>query len=100
MHQKFASLFLSEATASARTGEPILRPLDFEFPGCGYESIKDQFLIGRTLLVAPVLRPAIQNRSVSIPPGTWVDDLGATVTGPRVIEITTPLNRLPYWKLV
>jgi len=99
LHQKFGKLFLAEATASAHSGDPILRPLEFEFPQAGYAAIKDQFLIGRTLLVAPALKPGMKTREVTIPPGVWVDDRGESITGPAEIAVETPLDRLPHWLL-
>ena len=94
----FAPLILAEAAASSRTGEPVLRSLEYEFAHQGYAAIKDQFLIGSTLLVAPALAAGSKAREVTIPTGQWRDDRGEMITGPTKCEIDTPLDRLPYWR--
>ncbi len=98
LRASFRDLFLREARASAQSGEPILRPLEYQYPGHGYASVKDQFMIGETLLVAPVLAPGARSRRVKIPPGLWRDDRGESVSGPQEIEVAAPLDRLPHWR--
>lgn len=92
-----ADLFRREFESSARTGEPILRSLEFEFPNRGYAAVKDQFLIGSTLLVAPALEPGQAQRTVRIPPGTWQDERGGVVAGPCELTVDVPLVRIPHW---
>jgi alpha-glucosidase (family GH31 glycosyl hydrolase) len=97
LRASFVPLLMEEAKASSVTGQPILRSLEYEFPHQGYADIKDQFMVGSTLMVAPVLSPGVCTRKVAIPPGTWRDDRGETITGPKQLEIETPLARLPHW---
>jgi len=97
LHCKFGALFASVARDSAKTGEPMLRSMEYAFPSQGYASIHDQFMIGETLLVAPVLAQGARSRDVHIPRGKWLDDCGATVTGPAQIKVDAPLDRLPHW---
>ena len=54
---------------AARTGEPILRPLAYHYPGL--EHVNDQFLLGEDILVAPVQTKGATERRVVIPPGQW-----------------------------
>jgi len=82
------------------TGEPLLRPLLFDFPDEGrLHPIDDQVMIGPLLMIAPVCQPGIRRRLVELPPGTWYDlhsgrrvddtaDRGALITD-------APLGRLP-----
>lgn len=86
------------ARASARTGEPILRPLAWQWPHQGYEPITDQFLLGADLLVAPVVEKGARKRSVTFPPGRWRGDDGSLVEGPTTREVDVPLSRLPYYE--
>jgi len=97
LHGAFADTILSLAKTSARTGEPIIRHLAYEFTGCGYEEISDQFLLGPDVMVAPALKKGMGARMVNIPPGNWKADDGALHSGPSVIEIPTPLSRLPHF---
>jgi alpha-glucosidase len=56
------------------TGWPILRPLFFHHPGDPVaQGVEDAALLGRDLLVAPVLRPGKTHREVTVPPGDWCD---------------------------
>ncbi|MBI2381280.1 MAG: DUF5110 domain-containing protein [Gammaproteobacteria bacterium] len=63
-----------EMEAASRSGVPALRPLFLEFPADKETwSRDDQYLFGSDLLVAPVLREAVTEREVYLPPGTWYD---------------------------
>ena len=97
LRQKFAPKFVELAKRAAKDGEPIMRNLEYAFPGCGYGAIKDEFLMGDDLLVAPVVEEGAKTRTVTVPPGTWVADDGREVTGPTVVTVETPLARLPYF---
>ena len=97
LRQKFAGKIVELAKASSRTGEPMLRNLEYNFPGMGYADIKDQFMMGDDLLVAPVVEKGAKTRKVVLPPGKWKADDGQIHAGPATIEIPTPLSRLPYF---
>ena len=97
LRQKFAAKFVELAKESGCTGEPMLRNLEYNFPGMGYADIKDQFMMGDNLLVAPVMEKGVKSRKVVLPPGKWKADDGQIHTGPATIEILTPLSRLPHF---
>lgn len=59
------------AEHAARTGEPILRSIVYEYGVRG--DISDEFLIGRKYLVAPVLHKGVRERKVYLPTGRWKD---------------------------
>ena len=94
---KFADYILSVAKDSAKSGEPMLRAMEYEFPGEGAEKLTDQFMLGSKLLVAPQVVKGAKTRKVFIPSGTWTADDGSEVTGPKTLEVATPLSRLPYF---
>ena len=100
LRQKFAPMFVELAKKAAVDGEPILRHMEYNYPGQGYASVIDQFMMGEDLLVAPQLAKGADSRTVLIPPGTWKGDDGATVTGPAKITVSTPLARLPHFTKV
>ena len=97
LRQKFAPKFVRLAKRAAKDGEPIMRNLEYVFPGRGYGAIRDEFLMGDDLLVAPVVEQGAKTRTVTIPPGTWVADDGSEVSGPTVVTVETPLARLPHF---
>ena len=96
LHVSFGEYFLLLAKKSSITGEPILRPMCWSSPGT--ENIKDQFMIGEDLVVAPIVTKNTYEREVFLPEGVWKDDLGEMYKGPVTIRTEVPLNRLPYYR--
>ena len=99
LHEKFGEEILALARRSSKTGEPIVKPMAWFWPDAGYETIQDQFILGDSLLVAPVVEKDARSRKVAFPAGTWVGDDGSEVVGPATVEIAAPLERLPYFRL-
>lgn len=99
LHEQFGAYILQVAEESALTGEPILRNMEYEFPHQGYDLITDQFMLGKDYLVAP-MTDGTYKRKVTLPKGTWIDDLGKQHRGPKVLKIAVPLERLPYYKRI
>lgn len=100
LHEKFGSHILALANASSKTGEPIVKPMELAFPGNGYELIKDQFVLGNDIIVAPVVEKGARARKVILPAGNWQSEDGIKYKGGKTIEIAVPLERLPYFKKV
>ena len=100
LHERMGAEILSLARASAKSGEPMVRALEYGYPHQGYAGMKDQFLLGEYILVAPVLEKGARSREVVFPKGTWRGDDGSRVTGPCTKEIAAPLDRLPWYRLV
>jgi alpha-glucosidase (family GH31 glycosyl hydrolase) len=100
LHAEFGAEILAVAQASAKTGDPVQRPLAWAYPDGGYEDVTDQFLIGDTLMVAPVTTPGASVREVRIPPGRWRADDGTVYEGPDTVTVPAPLARLPYFRTV
>lgn len=99
IREKFKALILSEARKSAKTGEPIMRLMEYDFPHQGYAKVKDQFLIGKKLLVAPILKKSASSRTVFLPEGKWRSYDGRTVQGPAQLQLKVSLDDLPYFEL-
>ena len=97
LRQKFAPMFVELARRAGETGEPMMRYLEYAYPNMGYAEIKDEFIMGDDLLVAPVLEKGVASRKVAIPPGRWRADDGAVLDGPATVDIATPLARLPHF---
>lgn len=84
---------------AAETGEPVVAPLEYYYPGRGFAEVKDQFMLGSELMVAPQVAPG-RSRSVLLPEGEWLADDGTLYSGDCSVEIDVPLARLPYFKKV
>ena len=100
LRQRFAPRFVALAKESAKTGEPIMRSMEYCFPGLGYADVKDQFMMGDWLLVAPVMEKGANSRRVVVPPGRWRADDGTVVAGPCETDVSAPLERLPWFERV
>lgn len=100
LHADMGDRIMKLAQKSAVTGEPIVRPLEYNYPGQGYSNIEDQFMLGSNILVAPVVRKGQRERSVTLPPGRWKADDGQIHKGPDKINIDVPLDRLPRFQKV
>jgi alpha-glucosidase len=94
---RFTPRILELAKASAASGEPILRHLAYVFPDGGYEHVKDQFMMGDDLMVAPMTGKGT-SRTVLIPPGSWKADDGSVIKGPAKKSFDVPLARLLYFE--
>jgi alpha-D-xyloside xylohydrolase len=88
----------TEAVECGRTGLPMVRALVLDDPGDPtVRAIDDQYLLGRDLLVAPILDER-DRRDVYLPRGRWVDlATGEGRDGRRWIEVEAPLDVLPLF---
>ena len=98
LRQRWAGYIVHLAEEAGRTGEPMMRLLEYAYPGHGYEEVSDQFLMGDRLMVAPQVAKDAATRKVHIPPGRWRADDGRVHEGPAVVEVATPLARLPHFE--
>ena len=81
---------------AATEGEPIVAPLEFYFPNRGFASVKDEFMLGEKILVAPMLTSGT-TRTVILPEGEWTADDGKVYEGgSHTIEV--PIDRLPRFE--
>jgi alpha-glucosidase (family GH31 glycosyl hydrolase) len=100
LHYRMGSEILEIARECANSGEPMVRNLEYEYPGKGYEEVKDQFILGGKILVAPVVNKGQHSRKVIFPEGSWKGDDGSLVNGPSVVTIEVPLERLPWYRKI
>jgi alpha-glucosidase len=97
LRMAFTPRILRLAEAAAASGEPMLRPMAYVFPRGGYENVKDQFMLGDDLLVAPMVGKGV-TRKVLIPEGHWKSDDGRVMEGPMAATLDVPLSRLPHFQ--
>jgi alpha-glucosidase (family GH31 glycosyl hydrolase) len=102
LHEKlWPSHFKPLVERAMTTGKPIWSPLFYVFPEDEetYE-ISDQFMVGHTLLVAPVLRAGERARDVYLPRGTWRNFWSGETTngGTTIHAVPAPLERIPVFE--
>ena len=98
LHEKMYPEIEPLITNAEKTGEPILRSLEFVYPHCGYEKITDEFMLGNDILVAPVLTQGARERAVVFPAGTWEDEAGNRYEGGQTVTVPAPLDVLPWFR--
>lgn len=88
LHEQYTEDILALAKHAAQTGEPIVRYMEYCFPHQGMETVQDQFMLGDSLLVAPVLTKGDRTRNVVLPTGRW-KYVDGTVYGRRTYRHRT-----------
>ena len=92
-------------------GDPILRPMGYEFDDPGLEHVDDQFLLGPSLLAAPMLHSLEENhallvhgqpaqfRAVTLPAGCgWFDlNRGEWLAGGQTLRYPVGLDESPLF---
>lgn len=97
-HATLGQKMLELARHAARTGEPIVRHMAYEFPGQGFEMEQTQFMVGKELLVAPVLEKGATNRTVALPKGIWHAWNGQQFEGGKTITVPVTLRDIPSFR--
>ena len=99
LRMKFTPEIMKLAEVSGKTGEPIMYSLELLYPNRGFEHINDQFMLGKNILVAPMLTKGSTTRKVVLPEGKWLSDDGKMYKGGKTYIINVSLDRLPYFTL-
>lgn len=100
LHASFGDRFAALSENAAKTGEPVVRHMEYVFPHCGYAKINDQFMLGNDILVAPVLVSGARERSVVLPEGNWKADDGKLYDGGQTVTISAPIDRIPHFEKI
>jgi alpha-glucosidase (family GH31 glycosyl hydrolase) len=97
---KFTPLIMLLAKEAAKSGEPIVKSMEYVFPNQGYTQCINQFMLGDKILVTPITEKGQTSRKVLLPKGKWKADDGKIYKGGAEIIIQVPLDRLPYFELI
>jgi len=79
-------------------GIPVVRPvfLHYESETEFYE-IQDTYLLGRDLLVAPILAPEMTSRSIRLPEDDWIHLWSGRAYSGGVVDVAAPLGEPPVF---
>ncbi len=100
LRKKMGPEILALARHAAETGEPMIRPMEYVFPGKGYQGVVDQFMLGDDILVAPILEKGARTRRIHFPEGDWVDESGILYHGGICTEVVARVSWLPWFRRV
>jgi alpha-glucosidase (family GH31 glycosyl hydrolase) len=96
-HGRLAPYIWDQVQQTLKTGDPIMRPLFFDFPKdeASY-TVTDEWMLGPAVLAAPKLDEG-STRDVFLPSGTWRDVTnGKVVRGPVTLKgYAAPLGVTP-----
>ena len=95
----FLPLIQSLVDKCVKTGVPVVRHMEYQFPDQGFADCKDQFMLGESLLVAPIITDN-SVRTVKLPKGRWKSYDGRIIRGPATKKIDCPLDQIPWFRLV
>ena len=97
IRKKHLPIIMELVKKAAKTGEPMVRSMEYEFPHQGYYNIKDQFMLGSNILVAPILEKGITKRLVILPKGKWKTPNGKILKGGKTYPFAVELDQLLYF---
>jgi len=100
LHTKLLPYLLVAAAEASRSGAPMMRPLALGFPDdAAAWTTADEYLLGPSLLVAPVVSAGVSARPVYLPSGSWVRLYGpsARSSGPGTVDADAPPAELPIF---
>jgi alpha-D-xyloside xylohydrolase len=96
LHLRLFPYIWTYAERIADEGRPIQRALGFAFPELGVHP-SDVYMLGDFLLVAPVIDAGATTKTLTLPPGEWVDWwTGTRYEGARETTLPAPLETIPF----
>lgn len=97
LHSSLLPYFATYAAEAHRTGVPILRHLLLQYPKDPRSATAEyEYLLGESILVAPVIEQGAVNRKLYLPGGEWMDYWsGQRYTGGADITVPAPLEQIP-----
>ena len=97
LHSSLLPYFVTYADEAQRTGIPIMRHTVLEYPDDPRSARAEyQYLLGKELLVAPVVQPGATLRTLSLPRGNWVNFWnGDNLTGGQDVTVVAETNQIP-----
>jgi alpha-glucosidase (family GH31 glycosyl hydrolase) len=99
LHTALAPYLYRYAEIAHEEGLPIVRPLFLNYPDeVETYTLEDQYLLGDDLLVAPILEPDQDDRSIYLPEGRWryywTDQV---YEGGNRVTVSAPLYQIPFF---
>ncbi len=102
MHMDLFPTIYSYAVRAAKTGRPVTRPFGMAFPTDKVAWTRDfQFMLGKHILVAPVITAGAKTHKVYLPKGKWLHFWSRKLhIGPGEVTVDAPLGKVPLFRKV
>ena len=96
LRKQLQPYLIQEATWCVESGRPLMTHLCLDFPedhnAC---TCDDQYMLGRDLLVCPIVEEGVQGRRVWLPQGEWKHFFTNEVfSGGRYLSMSCPLDQM------
>ena len=98
LHIDMAEEIISLVENAEKTGEPILRSLEYNDPHKGFEKIDDEFMLGNDILVCPIVEKGQFKKNIVFPSGKWQDQEENVFAGTAYLD--SPVNKLLWFRRV
>ena len=97
LHSTLLPYFATYAEEAHRTGIPIMRHTILEYPDDPRSATAEyQYLLGKQLLIAPIVDGGAQARRLYLPHGEWVNYWnGDSLTGGQDVTVPAPGDEIP-----
>lgn len=97
LHSSLLPYFATYAAEAHRTGVPIMRHLILQYPEDPHSATAEyQYLLGDSILVAPVIEQGALTRRLYLPKGEWVNYwTGEHYSGGADVTVPAPLEQIP-----
>ena len=88
---------LSSASVYAERGIPVTRPLFYHYDGERERKESTEYLLGRDLLVAPIVREGANGREIYFPDDEWISVWDGREYGKGSAAIDAPIGTIPVF---
>ncbi|AFM14479.1 glycoside hydrolase family 31 [Turneriella parva DSM 21527] len=94
LHQRLAPLMKQLMAEAAASGMPLMRPLFLHYPADHNTfALRHQFMLGRDVIVAPVIKEGALKGRVYLPAGGWIESsTGTLIRSSGWHEFAAPLG--------
>ncbi|MBR2590552.1 MAG: alpha-glucosidase [Clostridia bacterium] len=97
IHTALAPYLKQLVKENAASGLGVVRPLFFHYDEPQAYEEAYEYLLGRDLLVAPVLKPGVATRTVYLPQDEWIHLHSGKEYGGGIVEVPAPLGEIPVF---
>ncbi len=99
IHQALLPEWQALADEAEATSAPMVRALVLHYPDDPQaRTISDQFMLGQSLLIAPVVEEGATEREVYLPEGQWFHVFtGESFQGPMTMTVEAPIGTPPVF---
>ncbi|MDO4903764.1 MAG: glycoside hydrolase family 31 protein [Limosilactobacillus sp.] len=99
LRYRFVPFLYDQMRHQTESGLPVMRPLVLNYEkDPEVRKINDEYMVGTSILVAPVVNPGETKRLVYLPAGQWLDFWNnAEYSGKQSIIANAPIEKLPIF---